>query len=68
MQFEYIYNKKNNEIADIRSLLFILTVINTVSNKSLLALILVDYHNATRSNPHHKTIQGSLYPTQSLIL
>ena len=52
--------QENNKIADIRSLLFILAVIDTVSNKSLLALILVDYHNATRSNPHHKTIQGSL--------
>ena len=28
----------------------------------------MEYQNATRSNPHHKTIQGSLYPTQSLIL
>ena len=57
--------QENNKIADVRSLLFILTVINIVSNKSLLSWILVDYHNATRSNPHHKTIQGSLYPTQS---
>ena len=60
--------QENNKIADIRSLLFILAVIDTVSNKSLLALILVDYHNATRSNSHHKTIRGCLYPTQSLIL
>ena len=60
--------QENDRIADIRSLLFVLAVIDTVSNKSLPALILVDYHNATRSNPHHKTIQGSLYPTQSLIL
>ena len=60
--------QETNKIADIRSLLFILAMIFTVSNKSLLTLILVDYHNATRSNPHHKTIRGCLYPTQSLIL
>ena len=56
-------------MADIRSLLIVLVIVmNIKGNEIVLALILVDYDNATRSTPHHKTIQGSMYPTQSLIL